>query len=404
VSDQQARFRAACDFPRRLQDARLRRQLGELGWSSGQDVVIAFDSDPLAKVLGLMATNGTSSPCLIAIPDEAEPFGFRFLHAAAASAVNGGDLGRGPSGRFVDDFEQAAYALAPRTISQPVLSPFGYHLIRVDEKKGDTLAVRHILLRVQQSDSAATITDRRADSLSRIAGGSDDPRKLDEASRTLGLPISRGIVIEGDQFTLAGRYVPGVSAWAMSEPRKGEISDLLDWEEGYAIARLDSLVEGGTPPLAAIKDDVRRLLVRQKKLDRLVVMVTPFAQEAARTSLQAAARAHGKEVQQSDWFTRAEPAGELGRLNEAIGAAFSLPLRTVSAPIRTNDGVFVLRVDRRVVGDRAEFERDKAQIRSEEIAGLRQERVQRYLQNLRETADLVDRRKEIAQAQRAAPQ
>jgi peptidyl-prolyl cis-trans isomerase D len=324
--------------------------------------------------------------------------------ADSGSAVNGGDLGRGPSGRFVDAFEQAAYALRPRTISEPVLSPFGYHLIRVDEKKGDTLAVRHILLRIEQSDSAATITDRRADSLSRIAGGADDPRKFDAASRTLGLPISRGVVIEGDQFTLAGRYVPGVAAWAVSGARKGEVSELLDWEEGYAIARLDSLVEGGTPKLAAIKDDIRRLLVRQKKLDRLVVVATPFAREAARTSLEAAARAHRMEVQQSEWFTRAAPAGELGRLNEAIGAAFSLPLRKVSAPIRTLDGVFVIRVDGRIVADRAEFEREKAQIRAEEIASLRQERVQQYLQSLRETAKIVDRRKEIAQAQRAVAQ
>ena len=324
--------------------------------------------------------------------------------ADSASAVNGGDLGRGPSGRFVDAFEEAAYALRPRTISEPVLTPFGYHLIRVDERKGDTLAVRHILLRIQQSDSAATITDRRADSLSRIAGGTDDPRKFDEASRTLGLPISRGVVIEGDQFTLAGRYVPGVAAWALSGARRGDVSDLLDWEEGYAIARLDSLVEGGTPPLAAIKDEILKLLVRLKKLDRLVVIATPFAREAARTSLEAAARAQQIEVQQSEWFTRSAPAGELGRLNEAIGAAFSLPLRRVSAPIRTLDGVFVMRVDRRVVADRAEFDRDKAQIRAEEIASLRQDRVQQYLQNLRGTAKVVDRRKEIAQAQRATTQ
>ncbi|HEY6088611.1 MAG TPA: SurA N-terminal domain-containing protein, partial [Gemmatimonadaceae bacterium] len=60
--------------------------------------------------------------------------------ADSVSAANGGSLGRGAKGRFVAPFETAAYALKPGEISQPVLTPFGYHIIRVDEKKGDTLA------------------------------------------------------------------------------------------------------------------------------------------------------------------------------------------------------------------------------------------------------------------------
>jgi peptidyl-prolyl cis-trans isomerase D len=99
--------------------------------------------------------------------------------ADSGSAANGGDLGKGVRGRFVPAFETAAYALKPGELSQPVLTPFGYHIIRVDSRKGDTLSLRHILLRIQQSDSAATATDRRADSLSRIAASTDQPAKFD---------------------------------------------------------------------------------------------------------------------------------------------------------------------------------------------------------------------------------
>ena len=76
-------------------------------------------------------------------------------------------------GRFVPEFENAAYALKVGEISEPVLTPFGYHLIKVDEHKGDTIAIRHILLPITQSDSAATATDRRADELAKIAASSD---------------------------------------------------------------------------------------------------------------------------------------------------------------------------------------------------------------------------------------
>src|SRR5205085_2086831 len=85
--------------------------------------------------------------------------------ADTASGAQGGDLGRGGKNRFVPEFEKAAYALKVGEVSQPVLTPFGYHLIRVDEHKGDTLALRHILIKIQPSDSASTRVDREADQL-----------------------------------------------------------------------------------------------------------------------------------------------------------------------------------------------------------------------------------------------
>src|SRR6202521_24966 len=87
--------------------------------------------------------------------------------ADSVSAAKGGALGSGPKGRFVAPFEAAASALTQGEISQPVLTQFGYHLIKLDSRKGDTLTVHHILLRIGQSDSAASRTDRYDTSLAR---------------------------------------------------------------------------------------------------------------------------------------------------------------------------------------------------------------------------------------------
>ena len=88
----------------------------------------------------------------------------------SVSAAAGGDLGKGPRGRFVPEFEKAVDALKPGELSSPVLTPFGYHLIRLDSRSGDTVATHHILLRLQPSDSSAAKVDRLADQLSRLAG------------------------------------------------------------------------------------------------------------------------------------------------------------------------------------------------------------------------------------------
>ncbi|HXV16285.1 MAG TPA: peptidyl-prolyl cis-trans isomerase, partial [Gemmatimonadaceae bacterium] len=322
----------------------------------------------------------------------------------SASASQGGFLGRGVRGRFVPEFENVAFSLKPGELSQPVLTQFGYHLIKVDEHKGDTIAVRHILLPITQSDSAATATDRRADELSRIAASSDKPGVLDEASKQLGIPIKRAAVQDNEALTIDGKFIPSVGPWAFQGAKVGETSELFDAEDGYYLGRLDSLRKGGIPSLDEAKPEIRAILAMQKKLDKLMPRAQQFAAQAAKTSLEDAAKGAGMQVQQSKPFTRVGGAEGIGRLNEAIGAAFSLPIGAVSAPIRVYDGIFVERVDQRVLKDKAEFEKQKAAQREIVTQQLRQQRVRDFLQNLRDNAKIVDRRKEIEAAQRQAVQ
>jgi peptidyl-prolyl cis-trans isomerase D len=322
----------------------------------------------------------------------------------SVSAKDGGFLGRGPRGRFVPEFENAAYALAPGEMSQPVLTPFGYHLIKVDEKKGDTIAVRHILLPIAQSDSAATAVDRRADELARLAASSERPAALDEAAKKLGIPVKHAAVLESDALTIDGKFIPSVGPWAFSGAKVGETSELFDAEDGYYLGRLDSLTKGGIPSLEQAKPEIRAVLAIQKKLDKLMPRAQQFAAQAARSSLEAAASGAGMQVRQSEPFTRVGGAEGIGRLNQAIGAAFSLPIAAVSEPIRVYDGIFVERVDQRVLKDRTEWEKQKDAQRQTVLQQLRQQRVRDFLQNLRDNAKIVDRRKEIEAAQRQLAQ
>jgi peptidyl-prolyl cis-trans isomerase D len=318
--------------------------------------------------------------------------------------VNGGSLGRGSKGRFVAPFEQAAYALKVGEISQPVPTQFGYHLIRVDERKGDTLALHHILLRIQQSDSAAARTDRRADSLSRLAAQTDQPAKFDEAARTLHIPVLKAQAIEGNSLTVNGQFVPSVGPWAFQGARPGETSELFDSEEGYFLARLDSLTPGGTLSLDQAKADIRTYLLRQKKIDQLIPQAKNVAKVAGATTLERASKLLNMEMLTTKRFTRVTGVPEFARLPEAVGAAFSLPLNTVSEPIRSMDGVVVERVDRRVPANRAQFDAQKEGLRQQELQQLRRQRVTDYLANLRAVAKIDDKRKKIQTASRSLTQ
>lgn len=320
--------------------------------------------------------------------------------ADSGSLQNGGLYPLGPRGRFVKPFEDAAYALRPGEMSGPVLTQFGYHLLRTEQRKGDSVAIRHILLKIGQSDSAAARTDRKADSLANLAANADSPAKFDNASRTLKLPAVRLTAIEGEPLTMGGRYVPSVSAWAFGGTRPGETSELFDDENGYYLARLDSVTHGGAPRLQDVRAEIRQILAVEKKLDRIAGEATQFAEQAGASGLEAAAASKGIQVQQTPMFTRISPVPGLGQLNQAIGAAFSLPQGKVSAPVRTPSALYVMRVDRRAPADSAKWVATKAAQRATLVNGLRRQRVQDYLEGLRRSAKIEDRRKELNAAMR----
>jgi peptidyl-prolyl cis-trans isomerase C len=54
------------------------------------------------------------------------------------SGANGGDLGTLTHGQTVPAFEEAAFAMKPGELSQPVKTPFGYHLIKLTSKDAKT--------------------------------------------------------------------------------------------------------------------------------------------------------------------------------------------------------------------------------------------------------------------------
>ena len=56
------------------------------------------------------------------------------------SAAKGGDLGWIYPGDTVPEFERAMDALPVGQVSEPIESPFGYHLILVTERKSDDVS------------------------------------------------------------------------------------------------------------------------------------------------------------------------------------------------------------------------------------------------------------------------
>ncbi|HEX2094898.1 MAG TPA: peptidylprolyl isomerase [Longimicrobiaceae bacterium] len=323
--------------------------------------------------------------------------------ADPGSKDRGGDLGSFGRGQMVPAFEQAAFSLPVGEVSQPVLSPFGYHLIQVQERSGDQVKARHILLTIEKSEEEQDRFLARADSLESLA----ERQGLERAARAMGVSIRTGVTVsEGSPF------VPGIGSaleaveWAQVEARddesgrggRGAISELMETEQAFYVARLESYTPEGRLSLAEATPQIRRQLVLEKKQARAAEIGRQMTAEVrGGKTLQQVAAARGLEVRTAGPFTRVDPNPVFGQANAAIGAAFGVPVWRVGDPVRTSAGVFIIRPVARTEADRKAWEAQKRQQRNLILARLQQEAVTRWMQGLREQAEIEDRRKEVLQ-------
>jgi peptidyl-prolyl cis-trans isomerase SurA len=93
-----------------------------------------------------------------------------FAEAAAkysqdGSRQTGGNLGWAKRGKFVPEFEATAYNLEKGEISEVIETQFGYHILRLEERRGNSINVSHILLRPEISDEDVAKATAHLDSI-----------------------------------------------------------------------------------------------------------------------------------------------------------------------------------------------------------------------------------------------
>lgn len=321
------------------------------------------------------------------------------------SGHRGGDLGwiRRDEQNFDPRFLKGLQGLKPGQVSAPVESDFGYHLIRIDQVKGDSLKVRHILIPIELQGSHRDQVELRADSLERLAAERTGPAILDTAAKKLGLHVSPSYaVVKGDRFNLGKYVIPDVSVWAFETP-VGETSPVIEGEPAYYIFQLDSVSDAGVPPLSQIRPRVTAAvrLERQKTLARHRADSLATALRGT-PNLVAAAASHGLKVDQLGPFTRLRPPAYLSREPAIIGTAFGLRVGERSGVIDGESGAFIVESMSRKLADSSAWLAQRDQQRTQLRQAVQQARIQQYMEGVRQQAKIVDRRKDIFKTQPAA--
>lgn len=321
--------------------------------------------------------------------------------ADSVSGQRGGDLGwikRDEQG-FDQQFMQGVRAVKPGQTSAPVATEFGYHIIKVDQARGDSLKVRHILIPVVLQGAHLDEVESRADSLERQASERTGPFVLDSAARRLGLVVSPTYqVTQGDRFSI-GRYViPDVSVWAFEAP-VGETSPVIEAVPAYYVFQLDSVTEEGVPPLEQIRGRVTSLvrLEKQKSLARQKAD-SLFGSLKDLPELTAAS-ARGLSVERFGPFTRLRPPSYLGGQPYLIGTAFGLRVGERSGVVEGENGYFIIESMGRKLADSSAWVAQRDEQRTQLRQAVQQARIQQFMEGVRAKAKIVDRRKDLFRAQ-----
>ena len=184
-------------------------------------------------------------------------------HSEDGTAADGGDLGWFKPGEMVPAFETAAFALAPGEVSDIVQSPFGLHLIKVDELKEEITKsldeARDEITGILAESRAQKRIDEDLDRLSGLAG---------ESFTEEALKLSKEVQIS--KWFDKSQVIPGLGS------ASGLVTELLSrkpgemgvWRRnpilGHVVYRLSQVKEPVTRDYDEAKEDVEAAVRLEK--------------------------------------------------------------------------------------------------------------------------------------------
>ena len=364
---------------------------------------ISFVSWP--KTASLEDTNRTKQEALEIIENYKNGTDFSVLanihtqdpgNQIAPDSGRGGDLGWFEKGQMVKSFEDAAFKGRRGSVVGPVLSQFGYHIIKIDSiknrgKNNHQVKARHILLKVELGQKTRSELRRKATLFSYDAQDYGLPSAIDTHS----VNIQQAENLKENDFFISqvGPFRSAVR-WVFNS-QIDDISDPLETESYYAVFKLDSITPAGVEDFDNVKDKIYRDLISENEFDATNLYAEEIKTEILNgSSFKSIKKDNNRlELVPSDKKSLNSSFISLGRSEQLVGALMNSKKGDIVGPIKTARGHGIVKVMEIEKFDSTNWASSKTNIRTDLANKKEREVYSDWMQSLKDEAEIIDNRK-----------
>lgn len=158
-------------------------------------------------------------------------------------------------------FEAATRELSVGGISPPVLTQFGYHIIKLDDVSGDEVLIRHILAKIEADEKDVERAARLAEEVrQRLVDGADFGEMAAEYSDDPATKDKGGVVGE-----ISLENLPEFFRDIIEDVAIGDIAPVIREQKGFRIIKMLGKTPEREYTFDEAREELRRLIEQQKR-------------------------------------------------------------------------------------------------------------------------------------------
>jgi len=306
------------------------------------------------------------------------------------SAEKGGDLGWFGKGQMVKEFENASFTGRIGQIQKPIKSQFGYHIIKVTARSNKKYALEKIVNEIRASATTLDRAYNNAGDFSYIA------EKNDFESEAELLEYS---VLETAAFNEDASVIPGLGSnnailrFAFDNDIN-DVSSVFKVPAGYVVAFVSEVIDEGVKSLEEVSDNIKRTILNEKKIEKAKLIAQEIKEKISGSGdFSIAKNVYDKaRVSTANNFSAAGTIPGLGRDLSFSQAALEAELNTITNPIKSNRGSYLLKVTNRSEIDSTMFAIQKNSLRNNMLTQKKNSVFADWIQGLKDNASIEDNR------------